>query len=136
MKCKVHYVSPKGSAEMIAEVFARESKCVKEPLLPAYMPEGVHLMFLGCENKADNVTLEFIDTLNKDRVKNCALFCCAKNSDAAISAMREALSRRGINVLPTAFTAPVKGLFNKGPSESDLQRAKKFAQDSMAQVAQ
>ena len=35
MKGRVHYVSPKGCAEMVAEAIAREIKIVKEPLLPA-----------------------------------------------------------------------------------------------------
>lgn len=135
MKCRVHYVSPKGSAETIAEAIARECKCVKEPLLPAYMPEGVALMFLGCENKADKVTLEFIATLSKERVANAALFCCAKNGDAALSQMREALSKRGINVVKGTFTAPVKGLFGGGPTDKDVQAAQKFAQDCINEVS-
>ena len=61
MKGRVHYVSPKGCAEMVAEAIAREIKIVKEPLLPAYMPENIILMFLGCEGtKADKTTMEFI----------------------------------------------------------------------------
>ena len=127
MKCRVHYVSPKQSAEAIAEVIARECKCVKEPLLPAYMPEGVYLMFLGIEKKADKTTMQFISTLNKERVANCALFCCGQN-DAAIAQMRDALTSKGINVLEETFTAPCKGMFAKGPSDSDLEAAKKFAQ--------
>ena len=35
IKGRVHYVSPKGAAEMVAEVIAREVGCPKEALLPA-----------------------------------------------------------------------------------------------------
>ena len=85
IKGRVHYVSAKGSAEMVAESIAREMKIVKEPLLPAYMPENIALMFLGCEGtKADKVTMSFINSLNSSRVANAALFCCnGKKSDAA-----------------------------------------------------
>jgi len=132
IKGRVHYVSKKGSAEMVAEAIAREMKVVKEPLLPAYMPENVALMFLGCEGtKADKTTMEFINSLNKSRVANAALFCCnGKKSDAAIQQMKAALEARGINVLAKTFVCNGKGgLFagGKQPSEQELDAARKFA---------
>ena len=134
MKCRVHYVSPKGSAEAVAEAIARECKCVKEPLLPAYMPENITLMFLGCEgSKADKVTLQFIASMNKQRVANAALFNCGKGTEA-LNQMRDALKSRGVNVLDKTFTAPVKGLFGGGPTQADLDNAKKFTQECMALV--
>ena len=132
VKGRVHYVSAKGSAEMVAEAIAREMKVVKEPLLPAYMPEGVVLMFLGCEGtKADKTTMEFIKSLNKSRVANAALFACnGKKSDAAIQQMAAALKAVGVNVLPKTFVCNGKGgLFSGGhhPSEQELAEARTFA---------
>ena len=132
IKGRVHYVSSKGSAEMVAEAIAREMKVVKEPLLPAYMPEGVALMFLGCEGtKADKTTMEFIKSLNKSRVANAALFCCnSKKSDAAIQQMAAALKAQGVNVLPKTFVCNGKGgLFSGGkqPSDQELTEARAFA---------
>ena len=134
IKGRVNYVSAKGSAEMVAEAIAREMKVVKEPLLPAYMPENVALMFLGCEGtKADKITMSFIKSLNKSRVANAALFCCnGKKSDAAIQIMAEALKAQKINVLPkTLITNGKGGLFAGGhhPSEQELDQARKFAQE-------
>ena len=134
VKGHVHYVSAKGSAEMVAEAIAREMKVVKEPLLPAYMPEGVVLMFLGCEGtKADKTTMEFIKSLNKSRVANAALFACnGKKSDAAIQQMAAALKAVGVNVLPKTFVCNGKGgLFagGKHPSEQELNDARKFADE-------
>ena len=134
VKGRVHYVSAKGSAEMVAEAIAREMKVVKEPLLPAYMPEGVVLMFLGCEGtKADKTTMEFIKSLNKSRVANVALFACnGKKSDAAIQQMAAALKSVGVNVLPKTFVCNGKGgLFagGKHPSEQELNDARKFADE-------
>ena len=134
IKGRVHYVSAKGSAEMVAEAIAREMKVVKEPLLPAYMPEGIALMFLGCEGtKPDKVTLGFIKSLNKGRVANAALFCCnGKKSDAAIQAMAAALKEVGVNVLPKTFVCNGKGgLFagGKHPSDAELDQARAFARE-------
>ena len=134
VKGRVHYVSAKGSAEMVAEAIAREMKVVKEPLLPAYMPEGVALMFLGCEGtKADKTTMEFIKSLNKSRVANAALFACnGKKSDAAIQQMAAALKSVGVNVLPKTFVCNGKGgLFAGGhhPSDQELNEARAFANE-------
>lgn len=135
MRIRVHYVSPKGSAEQIAEAIAREAKCVKEPLLPAYMPEDVKLMFLGCEgNRADKVTLDFIASLSPNRVTHAALFLCGKDAQP-LQQMREALSRRGITVLDPTLITPLKSLFGKGPGPEDLRRAAQFAQDCIASVS-
>lgn len=134
VKCRVHYVSPKGSAEQVAEAIARACQCVKEPLLPAYMPENVTLMFLGCEGKADKVTMEFISSMSKNRVANAALFCCSKAPEGALDEMRQALLSRGVNVLSRTLKAPLKGLFGGGPDAKDLEAAQKFATDCIADV--
>ena len=137
MKGRVHYVSPKGCAEAVAEAIAREIKIVKEPLLPAYMPEGIILMFLGCEGtKPDKTTMEFIRSLNNKRVENAALFCCnPKKSDAAISVMRDALKAQGINVLDKSFVCTGKGfLSGKAPTDQDLDAARKFAAECVKVV--
>ena len=137
MKGRVHYVSPKGCAEMVAEAIAREIKIVKEPLLPAYMPENIILMFLGCEGtKADKTTMEFIRSLNVKRVENAALFCCnPKKSTAAIEEMRAALKAQGINVLEQSFVCTGKGfLSGHMPSDADLEAARKFAADCVKTV--
>lgn len=130
MKGRVHYVSPKGSAEIVAESVSRAVKCVKEPLLPAYMPENVVLMFLGCEGgKADKVTMEFISSMNSSRVQNAALFCCnAKKNDAPIQQMKKALEERGVKVLDETFVCTGKGMFGgKQPDQADLEAAAKWA---------
>ena len=137
MKGRVHYFSSKGSADAVAEAIAREIKIVKEPLLPAYMPEGIILMFLGCEGtKPDKTTMEFIRSLNNKRVENAALFCCnPKKSDAAISVMRDALKAQGINVLDKSFVCTGKGfLSGKAPTDQDLDAARKFAAECVKVV--
>ncbi len=136
MKARVHYVSPKGSAETIAEAIARECKCVKEPLLPAYMPENIAIMFLGCEgSKADKVTMEFISSMSKERVANAALFCCNPKKDPApIQQMKTALESRGVHVMNQTFVCTGKGLFGKAPSDADVEEAKKFAQSVIKEL--
>lgn len=132
IKCRVHYVSPKGCAEMVSEAIARVAKVPKEALLPAYLPVGIPLMFLGCEGtKADKVTMSFISSLNKSRVAHAALFCCnGKKSDAAIQQMAAALKEHGVEVLPKTFVCNGKGGFLSGgkhPSEEELNAARAFA---------
>jgi len=130
IRTKVYYVSPKGCAEMIADAIAKELKCTKEALMPAYPPENIAMMFIGCEGgKADKVTVEFLSSLNKDRVRNAALFSCnPKKDNVAIDQMRAILEGKGINVLAGSMAFPGKGfLSGKNPGPQDLEDARKYA---------
>lgn len=132
MRCKVYYMSQRGSAEAIAEVVAGAALCQPEPLLPAYMPENVELMFLGCEGlRADKVTLQFIESLSPSRVRSAALFQCARARGDAIAQMRSALEARGIAVLDEALHTPVRSLMGSGIRPSDLMAARAFAKAAL-----
>ena len=140
MKGRLHYVSPKGSAELIAAQIGQEVQMIKEALPPAYMPENVMLMFLGCEGgKADKITMEFIKTLNAKRVANAALFCCnPKKDDKAIQQMKEALTAQGVKVLDSAYVCTGKGgLFGgKHPTDEEIKGAAKWAKECMSKVSE
>ena len=140
MKGRLHYVSPKGSAELVAAAIGNEVDMIKEALPPAYMPENVILMFLGCEGgKADKVTMEFIKTLNNKRVNNAALFCCnPKKDDKAIQQMKDALTAVGVKVLDSTYVCSGKGgLFGgKHPTEEELKGAAKWAKECAAKVSE
>ena len=137
---RLHYVSPKGSAEMIAAKIGEETQTIKEALLPAYMPENIALMFLGCEGtKADKTALEFIKTLNPKRVNTAALFCCnPKKSDNAIQQMKAALTAQGVKVMDSTYVCSGKGgLFGgKHPTEEELAGAAKWARECMNKFAE
>ena len=137
---RLHYVSPKGSAEMIAAKIGEETQTIKEALLPAYMPENIALMFLGCEGtKADKTALEFIKTLNPKRVNTAALFCCnPKKSDNAIQQMKAALTAQGVKVMDSTYVCSGKGgLFGgKHPTEEELKAAAKWATECIAKVSE
>lgn len=137
MNIKVYYVSPKGCAEMIADAIAREVRCTKEALMPAYPPENVAMMFIGCEgSKADKVTLSYLNTLTPNRVRNAALFSCnAKRDNVAIEQMREVLTSRGINVLKGSIAFPCKGfLSGKKPGAEDLENARNYAKECIEAI--
>ena len=140
MKGRLHFVSPKGSAAMIATEIGKHTNFIPEALPPAYMPEGAILMFLGCEGgKADKITMEFIKTLNSKRVNNAALFCCnPKKDDKAIQQMKEALTAVGVKVLPTTYVCGGKGgLFGgKHPTEEEIKAAGAWAKECMSKVSE
>ncbi len=134
MRCKVYYMSQRGAAEAVAEAIAGAVGVKPEPLLPAYMPENVDLMFLGCEgSRADRVTLTFIESLGPTRVKRAALFQCARTRGEALARMRAALIARGIPVQEADFFAPTRTLFGGGPQARDLEAAREFAVKSVAE---
>lgn len=132
MRCKVYYMSQRGSAEQVAEAVASQAGCAMEPLLPAYMPENVDLMFLGCEGaRADRVTMQFIETLSPSRVRKAALFQCAAGFEA-LNQMRQALIARGIQVVDETYRAPLKNMFGcGGPKAAHLESARAFARAAL-----
>lgn len=137
MNIKVYYVSPKGDAQAIAEAIARECRCTKEPLMPAYPPEGVAMMFIGCEgSKVDKVTMDFISSLNTNRVRNAALFSCSPRRDnVAIEEMRRALETQGVRVLKGSMAFPGKGfLSGKRPGPEDLEAARNYARECLNSI--
>ena len=102
--------------------------------MPAYMPENVRLMFVGCEGaKPDKATLEFLGSLNSNRVKTAALFVCNPKLDASpIEQMRAVLEDRGIRVLDITAAYPGKGfLSGKKPGPNDILAAEAFARDCL-----
>ena len=136
VKGRVHYISKKGSVEMVAEAIARQCKMTKEPLPPAYMPEGVVIMFLGIEGKkADKVMLEFVKSMDSKRVANVALFSAnPSKSDAAFAEVKALFKERHVNVLDKTFVCTGKGLFGSHPSQADLDAAAKFAEECINDV--
>ena len=137
---RLHYVSPKGSAELLAARIGQDADVIKEALPPAYMPENIALLFLGCEgSKADKTTMEFINMLNPQRVTYAALYCCnPKKSDAPIQQMKAALTAQGIKVLDDAYVCSGKGgLFGgKHPTDEEIKGAAKWAAECAKKVSQ
>ena len=140
MKGRVHFVSPKGSAALIAAEIGKQANMIPEALPPAYMPEGAIIMFLGCEGgKADKITMEFIKTLNSKRVNNAALFCCnPKKDDKPIQQMKEALTAAGVKVLDSSYVCSGKGgLFGgKHPTDEEVKGAAKWAKECLSKVSE
>lgn len=137
MNVKVYYVSSKGCAEKIAEAIARECRCVKEALMPAYPPENVAMMFIGCEGaKPDKVTMDFLNSLNTNRVHTAALFSCnSRKETTAIDEMRAVLEAKGIRVLKGSMVFPCKGfLSGKMPGPADEEAARNYARECLSSV--
>lgn len=135
MKTWVLYYSKGGNTKKIAEAMAEELGVPKsEQIPPAYPPEGVNLLFLGTAvyaGKPDPKMVEFIRTLNNDRVKNVVVFGTSGDGNkAAIETVKTLLKEKGINVIDETFCCRGKFFlfFNrKKPDDNDIKAAKEFA---------
>ena len=136
MKYKVYYTSAKKVAEQIAEVIAGVLDVSAERLFPAYMPDGVDLMFIGCDGAhAENVVLDFISQLRPDRVRYAALFNAnAKMSPRALDQMRTLLAEHGVKVLDNTLLC-LSRPFQHDLPEFDRIAAKDFATASCREVS-
>lgn len=134
MRTWVLYYSKGGNTKKVAEAIAEELGVPKtEQIPPAYPPENVNLLFLGTgvyAGKPDPKMLEFIRTLNTNRVKNAAVFGTMGGNTAAIETIKALLKEKGINVVNETFCCRGKFFlfFNRNkPDSNDLQAAKAFA---------
>lgn len=135
MKTWVLYYSKGGNTKKIADAIAEELDEVlkSEQIPPAYPPENVSLLFLGTgeyAGKPDSKMVEFIRTLNPNRVKNAAVFgTSAGDAGKAIENVKSLLKEKGINVVDESFSCRGKFLLanRKRPDESDIKSAKEFA---------
>lgn len=135
MKTWVLYYSKGGNTRKVADAIAGELDEVlkSEQIPPAYPPENVGLLFLGTgeyAGKPDPKMVEFIRTLNTDRVKNAAVFgTSASGAGKAINSVKDLLKEKGINVVDESFSCRGKFLLSnrKKPDENDIHDAKEFA---------
>jgi flavodoxin len=134
MKTWVLYYSKGGNTKKIADAIAEELEVPKtEQIPPAYPPENVQLLFLGTGvygGKPDAKMIEFIRTLNSNRVKNVAVFGTKGSQDTAIDTVKSLLKEKGINVIDETFSCKGKFFlfFNRNkPDSEDIKAAKAFA---------
>ncbi len=135
MKTWVLYYSKGGNTKKVAEAIAEELEVPKtEQVPPAYPPEKVQLLFLGTgvyAGKPDPKMIEFVRTLNSDRVKNVAVFGTKGGDDKrAIETVKSLLKEKGINVVDETFSCKGKYFifFNRNkPDSEDIKAAKAFA---------
>ncbi len=134
MKTWVLYYSKSGNTKKIADAIAEELGVLKsEQIPPAYPPENVQLLFLGTgvyAGKPDPKMIEFVRTLNTNRVKNAVVFGTNGGQDTAIEAVKALLKEKDINVIDETFSC--KGKFflffnRKRPDSNDIKSAKEFA---------
>ena len=141
MKMKVMYQSKSGNTRKIAEAIAQSVGEVAEAMPPAYPPENVKLLFMGCGiygGKLDKKVTDYINTLNTKRVQNVALFSTTgAGQKQAVELMKKQLEQRGVNVLSECFDCKGKffGFFNRSkPGGDELKAAQEFATKAMALV--
>jgi flavodoxin len=141
MKTWVLYYTKSGNTKKIAEAIAEELGVLKtEQIPPAYPPENVQLLFLGTAiyaGKPDPKMIEFIRTLNNNRVKNVAIFSTNMGKDEGLQEVKNLLKEKEINVIDETFSCRGRAFvfFNrKKPDSDDIKAAKEFArrvQDSI-----
>jgi len=78
MKTMVMYYSRNGNTKVIADAITKELGILQsEQIPPSYPLENVSLLFLGTgeyAGKPDPKMIEFISTLNNNRVKNVVVY--------------------------------------------------------------
>ena len=137
MKTMVMYYSRGGNTKVIADAITKELGILQsEQIPPSYPLENVSLLFLGTgeyAGKPDPKVIEFIRTLNNNRVKNVAVYGTSGRGTAngkAVNTVKALLKEKGINVIDETFCCKGKYflfLNRKKPDSDDILKAKEFA---------
>jgi flavodoxin len=133
MKVKVVYHSKTGNTKKVAEAIAKAVGTTAVQITDKINFDSADLLFIGdgvYGAKPSKVTVEFIKTLNADKVKNVAVFGTYGGQKKAIIGMKELLKSQGVNVAEESFGCKGKswGILNrKHPDVNDLEAAQQFA---------
>ena len=78
MKVRVVYTSHCRDTRLLAEAIAKQAKTMAEPIQSFHIDEPIDLLVIGFEDfnplKKDHELEKFIASLNREKVKNIALF--------------------------------------------------------------
>ena len=142
MKTRIHYTSPKGSAEAVAEATAPRgplsprSRCRRHICL-----KRCRSCSWGCEEsngKIDKVMQAFISTMDTKRVMHVALFTASpKGTHVTADAIKKVFDDKGIKVMSEILVTNGKGGFLQGgkqPTEEDLNKARAWAKKQIELV--
>lgn len=135
MNIKVVYHSMTGNTKKIAEAIGQAVEVLPENASDFTLStdEPVDLLFIGdgiYAGKPDKSISELIDKLDKNTVKNAAVFATYGGQPSIGNTIKTLLTDKGINVIGEPFTCKGKAwifINRKYPSDEDLKSAKAFA---------
>jgi flavodoxin len=138
MITKIYYHSKNGNTERVATAMATAAGTQAINIASNKALEHADLLFVGdgiYGGKVDPATLEFIAGLDKEKVKQAAIFCTYGLSHKGVEQLRTALAEKGIPVLEEFFCCKGKmGILNgKHPTDSELSNAVLFADRAIRQ---
>lgn len=135
-KIAVRYYTKTGHtkklAEKIAETVGTTAQTIDSPV-----QENVDVLFLGASIYAANIdkeVLNFIDTLDKDKIGAVAVFSTSALVERSFPQIKKAIEAKGIQVIDEDFycRGQFVALHRGRPNENDLADAAKYA----AKIAQ
>lgn len=134
MNIKLVYHSSTGNTEKLALSIAKELECnIKKIEKEVPNIKNVDLLVLGdgiYMGKFHKKTLEFIDNLDPQNIKNIALFATYGSQRKAVSNMYDLLKKKGFRIIGEPFMCKGKawGIFNyKYPTKQNIKDAVVFA---------
>ena len=141
---KVMYHSTTGNTQKLAHAIAESLNVKPEPIAneSIAISTPIDLLFLGDGiyfGKPHETTIKFIEGLSPDMVRNAAVFATYGGQSEIGADMVALLEKRGINVFQNTFICGGQSwlLVNRQrPDESDLENARKYAQERVAEIIQ
>lgn len=135
MNIKVVYHSSTGNTRKIADAIGKELQVAPEEAseFAILSDESIDMLFIGdgiYAGKPHKSISELIAKLDKNTVKNAAVFATYGGQPSIGNTIKTLLTDKGINVMGEPFTCKGKAwvfMNRKHPSDDDLNKAKEFA---------
>ena len=137
MRTEVRYFTRTGNTKKLAEAIAQAADC-RAQAVPAPIDGYTDILFLGASVYAGGISAEmkeYIRALDSAQIGMVAVFSTSALVQRAFPQVRKELEKQGIAVCQQDFYC--RGQFtalHKGrPNARDLENAKRFAADILAQ---
>ena len=138
MKTEIRYFTKTGNTKKLADAIAQEAQC-KAQSIPAPLAGYTDVLFLGASVYGGGISAEmkeYIRSLDKTQIGMVAVFSSSAMVQRAFPQIRKELEKAGIAVCPQDFycRGQFTALHRGRPNERDLESAKRFATDILAQA--
>ena len=138
MRTEVRYFTRTGNTKKLAEAIAKEAGCQAQSV-PATIKEYTDVLFLGAAVYGGGISAEmkeYIHSLDSKQIGMAAVFSTSALAQRAFPQIRKELEKENITVCRQDFYCRGQfGVLHRGkPDARDLESAKRFAADILAQA--
>ena len=140
MKTEIRYFTRTGNTQKLADAIAQVAQCQAQSV-PAPIDGYTDVLFLGASVYAGGISAEmkeYIRSLDKAQIGMVVVFSTSALVQRAFPQIKKELEKEGITLCLQDFycRGQFSALHRGRPNEKDLEAAKRFASEILAQAGE